>query len=69
MSCTVPRTPEEPPRRRTIKIESLNRGFVVSVDCHSFAFEKAEDVGKYIALYLKNPGPIEKKWFNNELFK
>ena len=51
---------------RSINVEELNYGFIVTVGCHRFAIETGKKVSEMIGEYLKNPKEIEKKWFANE---
>lgn len=55
-------------RTREIHIRSLNRGFVVGLDCHEFAFEDLEKMLTYISQYLRNPKKVEEMWFKGQLF-
>ena len=63
-----PRIPLEQSRGREIHIRPLNRGFVVNVDCHAFAFEDLEKMLTNISLYLRNPKKVEEMWFKGQLF-
>ena len=59
---------EERSRAREIRIRSLNRGYVVGVDCHEFAFEDLEKMLTYVSQYLRNPKKVEAIWFKGQLF-
>ena len=63
-----PGIPLKPTRAREIHIRPLNRGFVVNVDCHAFAFEDLEKMLTYISQYLRNPNKVEEMWFKGQLF-
>lgn len=64
----MPGIPGVPTRAREIHIRPLNRGFVVNVDCHAFAFEDLEKMLTNISLYLRNPKKVEEMWFKGQLF-
>ena len=63
-----PETPLERNRGREIRIRSLNRGFVVGLDCHEFAFEDLEKMLTYVSQYIRNPKKVEAMWFKGQLF-
>lgn len=67
-SVGEPGMPGIPTRAREIRIRSLNRGYVVSLDCHEFAFEDLEKMLTYISQYLRNPNKVEEMWFKRQLF-
>lgn len=60
--------PEEPNKIWPIKIEELNRGYLVHIGCHSFAFSTKEELTVKIVEYINNPAETEKKWFEGKLF-
>ena len=60
-------TPRIPEKMREVKITQLNYGFLVKIDCHTFAFEKAETFLKVLAEYMKDPQGTEKKWYSGNL--
>lgn len=61
--------PVNPAPVRDVTISSLNRGYVVKVGCHSFAFETVDGFLLKLGEYLKDPIGTEDKWFKGELFK
>ena len=63
-----PVIPLERSRAREIRIRSLNRGYVVGIDCHDFAFEDLEKMLTYVNQYIRNPKKVEAMWFKGQLF-
>ena len=53
---------------RHIGIQEVNRGYVVTVGCHTFAFETKESLIEKLTGYINNPQNTEDKWFKKELF-
>ena len=64
----MPGIPGVPTRAREIRIRSLNRGFVVGLECHEFAFEDLEKMLTYVNQYIRNPKKVEAMWFRGQLF-
>jgi hypothetical protein len=65
----------EPPRNlinpiptRGISIQTLHRGYIVNVGCHSFAFETKETMLEKLTEYINNPQEAEQKWNDGSLF-
>ena len=52
-----------------VSLRQVNNGFVVSVGCQTFVFEKFETASKYMAMYFENPDEITAKHYANTLFK
>jgi hypothetical protein len=57
-----------PSKIRQISIREVNRGYIVEVGCHTFAFSTPDELADKISAYLKDPNGVERKWFNGELF-
>ena len=53
---------------RDVYIKQLNRGYVVNVGCHSFAFSTKEEMMEKITAYINSPAETEKMWYKGELF-
>jgi hypothetical protein len=53
---------------REIRLQQLNRGYVINVGCHSFAISTADELVEKLTEYIKNPNETEKKWFGGKLF-
>lgn len=51
-----------------VTIKHVHNGFIVSVGCQTFVFEKFETANKYIALYFQDPEGTEKKHREGTLF-
>lgn len=51
-----------------VTIRQVHNGFIVSVGCQTFVFEKFETASKYIDLYFQNPLEIENKHRDGTLF-
>lgn len=51
---------------RPINISQLNYGYVVKIDCHSFAISTKEALIKAITGYINNPNETEKHWWATE---
>lgn len=64
----APVTPDEINQIREITIREVNRGYIVSAGCHTFAIETAANLIAKLSAYISNPAETEKKWFNKELF-
>lgn len=54
---------------RPIEIRQLNHGYVVKIECHSFAVENPTDLIAKLANYILNPGATESLWFDKKFFK
>jgi len=52
-----------------VEIAQVNNGFVVTVGCQTFVFEKFETASKYIDLYFQNPSETTRKHYEGTLFK
>lgn len=52
---------------RDVSIKELDRGFVVSIGCHTFAITKVDELTNLISKYLNNPHEVEKEWFDGKL--
>ena len=48
VECPVPLPSKE---RRDVRVESLNYGYIVRIDCHSFAIETVDKLNKTLYLY------------------
>lgn len=60
-------TPVESPNYE-VAIRELDRGFVVSVGCKSFAFVHLDDMLHYITLYLQDRQTTERHFHQKTLF-
>lgn len=49
-------------------IEQLDRGYVVNVGCHTFAFSTKEELLAKLTEYINEPARTERKWFDDNLF-
>lgn len=56
-------------KMREINIREVNKGFILTVGCHTFAFTKTSDFIPELTKYLTNPQETEKDWFSGDLFK
>ena len=56
-------------RMRDVTIRQLNYGYVINIDCHSFAIENADKLLELVGKYIKSPTSTEKSWFNGTLLK
>lgn len=65
-------TPEQEPRRpnviRPINIEEVNRGYIVRIGCHTFAFGTKAELTTHLVGYINEPEKTEAKWFEGKLF-
>jgi hypothetical protein len=52
-----------------VSIRQVNNGFVVTVGCQTFVFEKFETASKYMAMYFENPSETIRKHYEGTLFK
>jgi hypothetical protein len=52
-----------------VEISQVNNGFIVSVGCQMFVFEKFETASKYMDLYFQNPSETTRKHYEGTLFK
>jgi hypothetical protein len=52
----------------SITTQQVHNGFIVSVGCQTFVFEKFETASKYMAMYFQDPTGAEKKHRNGTLF-
>ena len=51
---------------RPVSIEECNRGFIVKVGCHTFAFSRMEEVIANVSEYLRDPIGVEKLWHSGK---
>lgn len=56
-------------KMREINIREVNKGFILNIGCHTFAFTKTSDFIPELTKYLTNPQETEKDWFSGDLFK
>lgn len=49
-----------------VKIQKINRGFLVEVGCKKLAFEKEKDLFDALKLYFKDPDEAEKKYIKEK---
>jgi len=61
--------PHTPNSMRNVEIRQLNRGYIVDVGCHSFAFSTKEEMMKYLTTYIDNPQETEKSFKEGLLFE
>jgi len=54
---------------RDTRIQQLNKGYVVHVGCHTFAFSTKEEMIYSLLKYINEPGKTEQEWFAGKLFK
>jgi len=59
VECPVPLPSKE---RRDVRVESLNYGYIVRIDCHSFAIETVDKLNKKLNEYFLDPEGVERKW-------
>ena len=59
---------ETKPRMRAVQIQPLNYGFIVTIGCHSFAIETAEQLISKLSDYIKSPEDTEERWLAGVLF-
>lgn len=52
---------------RSVSITQINYGYIVKIDCHTFAFEKPETFLKVLTEYMKDPEATERKWYAGKL--
>jgi hypothetical protein len=52
-----------------VSIRQVNNGFIITVGCQTFAFEKFETASKYMAMYFENPSETTRKHYEGTLFK
>ena len=64
MDITIER---EQPKMRELTIRELNRGFVVTAGCHTFAISTAKELTELVTEYINNPRETEEKWFSGKL--
>lgn len=60
--------PDTSNKLRRLEINELNRGYVVTVGCHQFAIETAEQLISKLTEYINEPAKTEAKWFSKQLF-
>ena len=53
---------------RQINIEEVNRGFIVRIDCHTFAISTKAELTTKLMEYINEPDKTEKKWYSGDLF-
>jgi hypothetical protein len=53
---------------RQMSIEEVNRGYVVRVGCHTFAFSTKEELVTKVMEYISEPSKTEEKWYSGNLF-
>ena len=51
---------------RDVRIETLNYGYIVRIDCHSFAIETTAKLNEKLNEWFLNPEQTEKNWFENK---
>ena len=54
------------PPKRIITITQMDAGYLVSVGCKQFAFERYETLVKHLIAYLKDPKKVELDYFGNK---
>jgi len=58
-----------PEKMRPINIREVNKGYIIEIGCHTFAFNNVSDFLPQLTKYIKFPQKIEEAWFKGELFK
>lgn len=53
---------------RPINIEEVNRGYIVRIGCHTFAFSTKAELTTHLVGYINEPEKTEEKWFKGGLF-
>lgn len=51
---------------RSISIEPLNHGYIVTIGCQRFAATNPSKMLKKIGKYLENPAEVEKLWLSGK---
>ena len=51
-----------------ISIQQVHNGFIVSMGCQTFVFEKFETASRYMTMYFQDPEGTEKKHRDGTLF-
>lgn len=51
-----------------LRVQQLDRGYIVNVGCKSFAFENQEVMLGMITEYITNPNKTEDSFYNGTLF-
>lgn len=54
-------------KARELTIRQLEYGYMIKVECQTFAIEKLDVVIDMITNYLHNPSTMEEMWRNGEL--
>ena len=52
---------------REINIREVNRGFIVTAGCHTFAISTTSELIKLLTVYIDNPDETERLWFSGKL--
>lgn len=55
------------PVKRDVRIETLNYGYLVKIDCHTFAVETTSKLNQKLNEFFLDPEETEKKWFKNKI--
>ena len=53
---------------RQISIEEVDRGYIVRVDCHTFAISTKAELTTKLTESIYEPAKTEKKWYSGDLF-
>jgi hypothetical protein len=53
---------------RPLAIRQLNHGYIVEVECQTFAIENTSTLIAKLSEYLLNPATTENKWNEGKLF-
>jgi len=54
--------------QHSISIQQVHNGFIVSVGCQTFVFEKFETASRYMTMYFQDPEGTENKHREGTLF-